>query len=121
MQPDTADDRKQRIMGAKSSKILTDLLPEFLGERRAQPATVTEYKVAIRMFDEVVGETLPIFKITRQHVHAFKAALLKTPTQATKRFKGMTLPDAIDANQRLPQPTRSSIRERSTISGLLVA
>jgi site-specific recombinase XerD len=53
--------------------------------------------MTIRMLEEQLGEPLPIYRLTRQHVHAFKRTLADAPANYTKRFADMTLPEAIKA------------------------
>lgn len=42
-----------------------------------------EHKSAVRMFQEFLGDALPVRKITKQHVIRYKQALLDTPTRYT--------------------------------------
>lgn len=63
-----------------------------------------EHKGAVRMFEEFMGSAVPVWSITRQHVIAYKQALLETPTRYTIGFKGLTLPQAIKANKKRPEP-----------------
>jgi hypothetical protein len=51
------------------------------------------------MLEEHLGEPLPIYRLTRQHVHGFKRTLADAPANYTKRFADMTLPEAIKANK----------------------
>ena len=93
-----------RILGPDSTKVLGEIAPDYIKERRASPQTNYEIGVTVRMFEQHLGEERPLYRITRQDVHAFKRALSETPANYTKRFPGMTLPEAIRANERRNQP-----------------
>lgn len=93
-----------RIIGRDSTKSLSELLPRFANEKNARPGTSNEYAVAIRMFEEFLGEAKPAFEITRQTVIDYKNALTETPSNYSKRFPNMTLPEAIKANKARKQP-----------------
>jgi integrase len=103
-QPAQKDALAIRIMSPESTKALSTLLPMFAKEKGAKASTTREYAVAVRMFEEHLGEARPVYKITRQDVIAYKNALLKTPANYTKRFPGLTLPQAIAANEIRKQP-----------------
>lgn len=84
---------------------LTQMLTAFHKERNAggrslSPKTMDEHRVAVRMFEEAQGGTVPVKSITKQMVIAYKQTLLETPTRYTVRFPGLTLPQAIKANAK---------------------
>ena len=87
-----------------SNKPLFEILPIFIKERSATPATNYECKVTVRMLDEFLDEARPVHRITRQGMHAFKRAPAETPANYTKRFPDMQLPDAIKANKARSKP-----------------
>ncbi|WP_178133842.1 site-specific integrase [Vineibacter terrae] len=105
-----------RVLSEHSTKTLSDLLPMFQEERRVADATADEYRVAVRMAEEHFGTPKPICEITRQDILAYKRALLRLPNRYTMRFPGMTVPEAIEANQKraTPYPTLSpaTIRDK---------
>jgi integrase len=106
--PDTTTDPlAARIMGPDSTKSLTDMLPDLIKERNATPQTNYELAATVRMFEEYLGEPKPLYRITRQDVRGFKQALSNLPVSATKRFPGLTVPEAIKANglRSTPFPT----------------
>jgi len=92
-----------------SGATLSDVLAAFHRERTAGARTLAErtmeeHKTAVRMFDEFMGASLPARSITRKDVLAYKQALLRTPTRFTLRFRGLTLPQAIKANEKRREP-----------------
>ncbi|MCK0198558.1 site-specific integrase [Ancylobacter sp. 6x-1] len=93
-----------RILSADSTKTLSELVPRLIRERQPSPATAREYEVMARQFEELVDPVPAVYEITRRHVQRFKDRLLETPSSATKRFKDMTLPEAIEANKKRAQP-----------------
>lgn len=103
-EPKAPDATAARLISPDSVKPLSELVPLFAAERGANPAMNREYEVAARIFEEHMGEAVPAYKITRQDVHAFKRALGDTPANYTKRFPGMSLPEAIKANKARATP-----------------
>lgn len=88
---------------------LLDILSAFHKERGAggrslADKTMDEHKTAIRMFGEFAGANMPVKSITKKDLIAYKQALLETPTRYTLRFPGLTLPQAIKANQKRETP-----------------
>lgn len=106
----SADPLRARIVGAESTKPLSEILPAMLKEKQAKDATEYEYGVAVRMFEEFMGEARPTYRITRADVLAYKNALLDTPSNYSKRFPDKPLPDAIKLNaaRKTPFPTLST-------------
>jgi integrase len=109
-QPSPADPVNARKIGPDSAKPLSALLDAFINERKASSLNEWEHRVTIRMFEEAHGEDMPAYRVTRQHVHAFKRALAEAPLNYTKRFPSTTLPDAIKRNsaRKAPYPTLSA-------------
>jgi site-specific recombinase XerD len=93
-----------RIIGPDSERTLTELGEQFATEKATSDRTRHDNRVTLRMLEETIGEPLPIYKLTRQHVHAFKRMLADAPANYTKRFPGMTLPQAIRANKERNKP-----------------
>jgi integrase len=56
------------------------------------------------MFEEALEEARPVYRVTRADLMVFKRALAETPSNYTKRFHGMKLPDAIRANKARATP-----------------
>ncbi|SDA15560.1 Phage integrase family protein [Methylobacterium sp. UNC378MF] len=96
-----------RILGPLSAKPVSEIVPLMMAEKKAQAATAYEYGVAVRMFEEHLGESRPVYTITRRDVLSYKAALMDTPANYTKRFPDATLPEAIRRNKAraIPFPT----------------
>lgn len=98
---------------ARQSKVngvsLLEALAAFHGERTSgrstlAPKTMEEHRNAVRMFNEFMGGDQPIQSITKRNVIDYKQTLLKTPNRYTMRFPGLTLPQAVKANGKLPSP-----------------
>ena len=96
------DPLKARIIGPDSERTLGDLAEQFAKEKATGDRTRHDNRVTIRMLEEQLGEPLPIYRLTRQHVHAFKRALADAPANYSKRFPGTTLPEATRANKARP-------------------
>ncbi|MCC6891162.1 MAG: site-specific integrase, partial [Hyphomicrobiales bacterium] len=103
----TRDAMAVRILCPDSTKPLSQLAEQCAEEKGAKSATAYEYAVAARMFEELLGEAKPAYRITRRDVIEYKNALRETPSNYTKRFPDRTLPAAIAANKdrKLPFPT----------------
>lgn len=99
-----ADPLRVRMIGPDSAKPLSVVLSAMMTEKQGKPGTVYEYEVAVRMFEEFLGEAKPAYRITRQDVLAYKNALLETPSNYTKRFPDKTLPEAVRLNKRRKEP-----------------
>lgn len=106
LKPTPAPDDKLgvRIISDDSTKTLSELLPRFLAERGASGANQSEHYVSVRMFEQFLGGAMPVYMITRTHLNGYKNALMQTPSNYIKRFPGMTLPQAIKANQKRASP-----------------
>jgi integrase len=93
-----------RIIGPDSTKPLSEIVPEFVKERSASPQTNYECNATARMLEEYLGEAKPVHAITRQDIRGFKQALTDLPANSAKRFHGLTVPQAIKANQARANP-----------------
>lgn len=100
IKPPEADPLAARMLDGESSQSLGEIFKRYSSERKATPATEQECEVTIRMFEEYMGQSKPLYRITRQDVQGFKRALLETPSHYRKRFPGKTLPQAIVANKK---------------------
>lgn len=96
---------KDRGKGKNLSEVLDAFHKErTAGGRTLAEKTMAEHKVAVRMFDEFMGASVPARSITRADMLAYKQTLLQTPNRYTLRFPGLTLPQAIKANEKREQP-----------------
>lgn len=96
-------------VGTSQGLPLSEALAGFHAERTAggstlAPKTMEEHRNAVRMFNEFLGSDRAVASITKQNIIDYKQALLKTPNRYTMRFPGLTLPQAIKANQKLAEP-----------------
>jgi integrase len=85
-------------------KPLSEIVPDFLKERGAGPQFNHECQTTARLFEEHLGDRKPVYTITRADVRGFKQALADYPANASKRFPGLTMPNAIKANQARQAP-----------------
>lgn len=97
------------LHAVSTGKTLSEVLLAFHKERSAggrslAEKTMDEHRVAVRMFEEVRGGAIAVKSITKQMIIAYKQTLLEAPTRYTLRFPGLTLPQAIKANAKRPQP-----------------
>ncbi|RDJ22831.1 hypothetical protein DWF00_05530 [Bosea caraganae] len=67
-----ADPLRVRMIGPDSAKPLSVILSAMMMEKQGKPGTVYEYEVAVRMFEEFLGEAKPAYRITRQDVLAIR-------------------------------------------------
>ncbi|QCO56297.1 site-specific integrase [Pseudorhodobacter turbinis] len=91
------------------SMLLSEALSAFHNERTAgghslAAKTMGEHRNAVRMFKEFIGADIAVDAITKKHLIEYKNALIKTPNRYTMRFPGLTLPEAIKANAKRPEP-----------------
>ncbi|MFG1228008.1 tyrosine-type recombinase/integrase [Xanthobacter wiegelii] len=87
-----------------SDETLSDILPRFLAERSPSRAMQREYEVAVRMFEDLAGGALRLRAMKRADMMTFKDRLRETPANASKRFPGKTLAEAIKLNKEREEP-----------------
>jgi hypothetical protein len=102
--PAPGDPLSARILGPDSERTQSELGEHFSNERSVSDRTRHDNKVTLRMLVEAIGDDLPVYRLTRQHVHAFKRMLSESPANYVKRFPGMTLPEAVQTNKRRATP-----------------
>jgi len=101
-----------RVRGPESLLPLNQIVTLMHREKsNIRPSTHEEQRIAVRYFEEFLGEPLPIHAITRRHILRYKDALPKVPVKYASRFPGKTLPEAIEANAKRsdPYPTLAAI------------
>ncbi len=87
--------------------------------KRGTPGTRREQEVAVRNFEEATGHVGPAAAITRAKMLQYRTALLETPVAFRRRFPGLTLPQAVDANRRRKTPLATL--DPKTINGKWLA
>jgi integrase len=88
--------------GLKLSEALTGFHKErTAGGGSLAKKTMDEHRNAVRMFCEFMGCDVALSAISEENVVAYKQALLDTPNRYNTRFPGLTLPQAIKANEKL--------------------
>ena len=102
--PMTADPQAARALQPDSLKPLSSLVDTFTGERKASESTNRETAIAVSMLEEVMGEPRPLYKITRQDIHALKKTLSDLPSNYKKRFPDHLMAEAIKANKARNKP-----------------
>lgn len=100
------------IKGAKAETAPTDREAHWTFKRLAQAATRQhpkgdswEHKVTTvaALFDEYVGSA-PIYKIDAKKIRGFVNEIQFMPVAMTQRFPGLSLKEAIEANEALDKP-----------------
>lgn len=102
--PLAIDAQSARALQPDSMQPLSALVDAFTGERKASESTNRETVIAVGMLEEVMGEARPLYKITRQDIHALKKTLSDLPSNYKKRFPDHTMTEAIKANKARNQP-----------------
>lgn len=109
-----------RVRGPESLLPLNEVVKLMHAEKTGVAAsTQNEQRIAMRYFEEFLGEALPIHAITRRQVIAYKTALPKVPVKYSVRFPGLTLPEAIEANERRAE--RFPTLAEATVNGKWLA
>lgn len=62
---------------------------------KAESKTLHEWNLAVRRFNEMVGEDLPVDQITEQQMVQFREALQMLPARLPHKYRKMPLPDLI--------------------------
>ena len=89
----------------KTGLSLEELLERFHQERsNVAPGTKKEHVIAVRMLSGFIGEGRPVQSISRQDMLDYKKALIRTPANCQQRFPGLTIPQAIKANEERDKP-----------------
>ena len=98
--------------GGPDDPPMTEVAARWVEERAPTWAARTkmEFEVAIRMFVEAVGDK-PARRVTRADARDFKDLLIKSPASMSKRFRGLTLPQAVAAGNDSPRLAPASINK----------
>jgi integrase len=98
------DPLADRILGPDSTKPLSEIVHDFIKERKPSDRSAENYKITVQLFAEILEEDMPVYRIMRAEVLKFKRALQELPSNRTKRFPGLTAPQVIKANQARATP-----------------
>lgn len=105
-----------RYIKPESELDIEAVAERVIAEKQPSSGTANEYRVAARMLSEYLGSKRAVFKVTADDAIAYKDALLRTPSNYTKRFPGKSLPQAIEANAKMAKPypvlDRTTIRDK---------
>ena len=82
--------RKSTSVGEMVERFL-----KCLTEAKRSGGTLRTYQVPCRLIKEVLGEKTPVASITKQQVGHLFGLLRKAPSNATKRYRGLSLERAI--------------------------
>lgn len=83
---------------------LGDVLADYLSTRKREPRWAEKLRVGVEEFEEFLGEPRPVDQIQRADVQGYVEALERCPTNRKQRFPGLSMMDAIAANNRLERP-----------------
>jgi integrase len=75
---------------------LSELLRLYHQERKLRPKVHDEMKMLVARFGEVSGMDLPVSKLTKGMVRAFKAAMLAKPRSLSRDDAALPLPDIVE-------------------------
>ena len=81
----------------------------YRDERKLPQKTASDFGTYVNRFVEVNGDLL-ITEVKRQHVRAFKDAMLKMPTRVSGKLRGLTVPQIIEALDGKTDVPRLSVR-----------
>lgn len=81
---------------------------KMLVDTNRADVTRRTYKIPSRILREVFGERTPLCAITRDKISELFGLLRRAPTNATKRFRGLTLQEAIAAADKRGEENRLS-------------
>ena len=93
-----------RILGPDSTKPLSDVVHDFIKERKPSDRSAENYTITVQLFAETLEEDKPVYRVTRADVLKFKRALQELPSNRTKRFHGLTALEVIKANKARATP-----------------
>ncbi len=79
---------------------------EMLVEFKRADVTRRTYEIPARVLREVLGEQTPLHAITKEKIGELFRLLRRAPTNATKRFPGLTLKEAIAVADRQGDASR---------------
>lgn len=82
---------------------LRDAVTDYISAKPARSHMITKMTAALRAWTQLVG-VAPISAIKPPTVYTYIDRLLLTPTRASERFRGLPLPQAIEANEGRPEP-----------------
>ena len=116
-EPVTArDPLAARIISDDSKKPLTEIVDDFIKERKPTDKGAKGYRLTVRLFEEILGEDKPVYSIVQTDVLNFKRALQELPSNRTKRFPGLTAPRQSKKIKRAKCHSSPSIPRRSITS-----
>ncbi len=93
-------------LGLRPGLTIREAYERYLAERTDfGTKTRVDHEATCRLLEEILGPTRKLGSVARADLVAFKDKLLKLPVNYTKRFKGMTAPEAIAANDARGLPT----------------
>lgn len=93
---------------ASSSALLSEVVPAYLKhfEHRA-PGTIEAKRSVLKRFVDLIGEK-PLQAVTKQDAIAYRGMLGNLPTNASKKFPGVPLLDALKRAETMPNLERLS-------------
>jgi len=104
---------------------LGEMLKRFeddLTKQNRSEATKRAYQIPIRILKETIGEKRPLESITREDIEKVRDFLRVIPVNATQRYKGKTLAQAVKAADSKPNAPRlnqrTALNYLNTISGI---
>ncbi len=107
---------------SKASKTVRELRVHFIAHKgRVKPATMKSYRAHFDALEAFLGPELPVESVDYEKAKGFAAFLSRIPAHAVKRYKGMSLPDAIEKADRDANPERLAPKSQADYFGDAVA
>ncbi len=97
------------IASARKPVSVGEMLTRFLKaltDAKRSGGTLRTYEVPCRLLKEVLGEKTPIASVTKEQVGHLFDLLRKAPSNATKRYRGLSLERAVEMADKNGDPLR---------------
>lgn len=90
---------------------IEELFTRYLDDptKRLNAKSYANYKFTLRVLAEVLGKERLASSLTRDDCIAVMKFLKELPTNATKKFPGLTLKEAVEAGKKQGVPTQSAV------------
>jgi integrase len=89
---------------------LVERFLEFLRTAKRSDKTLRTYKIPCRLLQEELGERTPLESITKERMEELYGLLRRAPSNATKRYRGLSLKQAVELADKKGDPKRLSAK-----------
>ncbi len=98
------EDADDRETPPPKRQTLSDVLDEYKAAGKRDEKWLRVLAVNVEEFEEFLGNPKPINRISRSDIQLYVEALQRAPANRKQRFPGLTLKQAIEANERREEP-----------------